>query len=145
MWLVVSDLKIYIHSYTCHSFSMKNISGNIVGLGTPAWSWAINSRWSCLNRGVGPDALQQSLPSPAILWFHSQKSLCVFWVWIQLPWHWLHHHSFSLPAASSAALSPALWFWLWNLNFHLENTYLSPLINCNLSMTFNLVLNILHS
>lgn len=125
---------LFFRPYTCHTVFLyekcnwKHVLA--VWLGIPTWSWAINSGWPCLNKGVGPDALQQSLPTPAILWFCSQKSWCISSV--NSACHGTDISFFSVPVVSSAPISLALWFWLWNLNFCLENVYLSPSINCNL-------------
>lgn len=38
----------------------------------PIWtqSCATDSEWLCLSRGVGPDYLHRSLPTPVLLWFY---------------------------------------------------------------------------
>lgn len=46
--------------------------------------WAAWSRWPCLSRVAGPDNLQKSLPTSAILWYWYQNQCIVTMCWTNI-------------------------------------------------------------
>lgn len=123
--------------YLSHSFSMKNITGNFL------MHLLLDLASQCgpgqqTQSGPARTGVLDQMPFSSLFQLQSFCDSIVRGLWgyfeheLSLPWHWLHYSFFSVPVASSAVTSLAPWFRLWNLNLHLENTYLSPLINCNL-------------
>ena len=112
-------------------------------LGIRTQSWATNSRWPCLNRGVGPNDLQRSLLTPTILWTYSLKS-GVFWictqpVTTQTAFQFLFCTSRKLSSYQSCTQILVLKLKSWPCKWvFVTFNLLQPL-------TSNLTLNVLHS